>query len=445
MAPLRIDATALFELLDALPHAVWVEDATGRIVHRNAAARRGGALDAAGPPAHRVPVRVRDGQRGEVELRLAFASLPAERLDADLLRLLCSASSQDLRNIRQVVAMVRDALEGPDGGTASLPLAISALERTLEWGQDLLSVLRVVAPGIRRGGVVDALRVFRAASTLGRTMTEGIPKVRIDVDGSGAWVRADARLLARTFLELVLAACDSARASGAQALSVRALLEDPGHLRIDVRRDGGAVPDDPLVAAADRMREGGPLRIPGTVVALERDEAGVGLGLRLVFPLGPARDRPPATVAFVGGDLDPGSFTYHRLPAGAGVRWLRVVDLDGDGRGEIVARLAERRGDLLRELVAVYRATSRGGLERVVAQELVRERAGRRVEDAVRLVRRPRGRGYDLVVDRPRTRGFTERSYRETPATDAEPVLVPWAGPRRRRFRFGADGYEELP
>ncbi len=301
----RLDPARIFDLLDALPSPAWVEDAEGRIVHANPRAGTLRRLDVVVPGAPgesrpagaiTIPFEGAAPDGGVLYVRLLPEDDAAGALDTTLSRALLAASAQDLRNIRQVVAMIREALAAPGGAEAAVPLATSALERALAWGQDLVSVFRVVTPGVRRTALVDALRLLRTTSTLGRTLMRGIPNVRIDVSDEAAWLRADDRDLARAFLTLLVTAGDSARRGKARTLAVSAHRSGAASLCVEVRHDGhGGDPGDPLVSWAHGAQGRGVWAAfgEGTRVTVDR-AAPRGVRLELRLPVGGRPEAVPA-------------------------------------------------------------------------------------------------------------------------------------------------------
>ncbi len=301
----RLDPARIFDLIDALPSPAWVEDAAGRIVHANPRASMLRRLDAVGRGAPgglhpagaiAIPFEGAASDGAALYVYLLPGDGTAGELDTTLSRALLAASAQDLRNIRQVVTMIREALSAPGGAEAAVPLASSALERALAWGQDLVSVFRVVTPGVRRTALVDALRLFRTTSTLGRTLMRGIPNVRIDVSDEVAWLRADDSDLSRVFLTLLVTAGDSARRGGAKTLAVAAHRSGPASLCVEVRHDGeGGDPGDPLVSFAHGAHGRGVLAAfgDGTRVAVDR-AAPRGVRLELRLPVGTRPEAVPA-------------------------------------------------------------------------------------------------------------------------------------------------------
>lgn len=156
------------------------------------------------------------------------------------------------------------------------------------------------------------------------------------------------------------------------------------------------------------------------------------------------------TIGIVGEGLPGGSYFYLDLPIkrAADVYWLRALDLNGDRKHELVTRYVERSGNGRRELIAVYRFNDSNRFVRSFAHEILKGQKKRMIVNSYAFKRRrPRRRkpgGVDLVFHRPRAVGYTRGSYREAPASDVYPILLPWGEVKKRRFRFEGEQFMEL-
>jgi hypothetical protein len=121
------------------------------------------------------------------------------------------------------------------------------------------------------------------------------------------------------------------------------------------------------------------------------------------------------------------------------VRDLRLVDLAGDGRDAIVMRYVERGGAGAREVLAVFRPVGESQIQRVFACEVAKSAGAARVEDKVAFVKR--GKATDITVDAGAANGFTAETYREAPAEDMIPILLPWGDDKHARYQFAGDEY----
>ncbi|MCA9670639.1 MAG: hypothetical protein KC503_33815 [Myxococcales bacterium] len=158
------------------------------------------------------------------------------------------------------------------------------------------------------------------------------------------------------------------------------------------------------------------------------------------------------TIGIVGDGLPGGGYFYLNLPVSSGrdVRWIKLVDLNGDGLQEILVQLVERASNGRRELVAIYRYNDSNQFVRPMQVEVLKAQGSRYIKNRFRMLRRrkrKRGqkrRGYDLWFDKPKAGGFDQSSYREAPASDAFPILLPWGETKKRGFRFEGEEFSQL-
>jgi hypothetical protein len=135
-------------------------------------------------------------------------------------------------------------------------------------------------------------------------------------------------------------------------------------------------------------------------------------------------------------------YVYQELPFRdrRDLKDARLVDLAGDGREALVLRYLEHGGGGSREVLAAYRQRGESQLARVFACEVGKSSGVAHVEDKVSFVKR--GKANDIVVEAARAVGFTQASYREAQAEDMIPILLPWGGERRARYRFHGEEYQ---
>ncbi len=124
----------------------------------------------------------------------------------------------------------------------------------------------------------------------------------------------------------------------------------------------------------------------------------------------------------------------------ADVKDARVVDLAGDGRQAIVMRYVERGGGGTRDVLAAWRVIGDSEIRRVFAAEVAKQSPAGRVDDKVAFVKR--GRATDIVVDAGSAPGLSAATWRDTPADDMIPVMLPWADDRHARYQFQGDEYK---
>lgn len=126
-------------------------------------------------------------------------------------------------------------------------------------------------------------------------------------------------------------------------------------------------------------------------------------------------------------------FAFVQLPVARALDVLKVelVDLRGDGSRVIAARLRQRGGGSVRDVLMLWGA-SRGQLEPLGAVELGVERGAQRLVSTWKLVagkpwtKQTRGARKVIEVRAQPAEGWDEDSYREPTASDAEPIHVPW-------------------
>ena len=122
------------------------------------------------------------------------------------------------------------------------------------------------------------------------------------------------------------------------------------------------------------------------------------------------------------------------------VKDARVVDLAGDGRGAVVLRYVERGGGGSRDVLAAWRVVGDSEIRRVFAAEVAKATATGRIDDKVAFVKR--GRATDVVIDAGTATGVSAATWRESPADDMLPLMLPWADDRHARYQFVGDEYK---
>ena len=135
-------------------------------------------------------------------------------------------------------------------------------------------------------------------------------------------------------------------------------------------------------------------------------------------------------------------YVFIELPIAkrADVKDARVVDLAGDGRQAVVLRYVEHGGGDSRDVLAAWRLAGESEIHRVFAAEVGKQTPAGRVEDKVAFVKR--GRATDVVIDAGPATGLSAATWREAPAEDMVPVMLPWADDRHARYQFQGDEYK---
>jgi hypothetical protein len=147
------------------------------------------------------------------------------------------------------------------------------------------------------------------------------------------------------------------------------------------------------------------------------------------------------TIGIVGRELPGGTYFFLDLPVrqAKDVYWLKISDLNGDGKKELITRYVERSDNGRRELIVVYRFNDSNRFVRSFAHEILKGQGKKTIVNRYVLKRR-RG-GVDLIFDRPVAKGFAKDTYREVSCTDCFSILLPWGEEKRRHFRFEGEEY----
>jgi hypothetical protein len=136
----------------------------------------------------------------------------------------------------------------------------------------------------------------------------------------------------------------------------------------------------------------------------------------------------------VGAEFRNGTGWFHyALPAAtpADVLDVRLADVTGDGRSEILVRIRQAIGDVRREVLLVHQLTVTG-FPAILQREVAREQGTNRIENEVRT------EGGRLEVRVGTARGYSETAwpFAAGPSTDGvEQVLLPWRD-RTVTYRF---------
>lgn len=155
-----------------------------------------------------------------------------------------------------------------------------------------------------------------------------------------------------------------------------------------------------------------------------------------------AGDRQQERVVILGNALvvvGPGfrngnGYFYYQIQVAApeDITRLELVDLNRDGRAEVLVYARQAMGEITRTLLMVHRFTRGGEFPRILSAEVGRVMGNQRIENEVRT------RGGRLEVRAGRAVGWSESTW---PWNDAgggegiEPLLLPWQN-RVRRYQF---------
>ena len=156
------------------------------------------------------------------------------------------------------------------------------------------------------------------------------------------------------------------------------------------------------------------------------------------------------TVGILGDGLPGGAYLYLDLAVQSpkDISSVKLLDLNGDGKAEVVTRHTETGASGKRELLSVFRFDVTGKFVRPLTHEVSKVQGERWLTNRVTFkARARRGKtpgGIDVVIDQPKAKGFTAETFKETPATDCQSVLLPWGDEKKRVFRFEGDEYQQL-
>lgn len=133
-------------------------------------------------------------------------------------------------------------------------------------------------------------------------------------------------------------------------------------------------------------------------------------------------------------------FIYLELPFKdrKDLKEAKVIDLAGDNRDALVLRYFERGGGGSREVIAAYRFDGEN-VRRVFAAEVGKFQGANKIEDKVAFVKR--GRATDILIEAGKAAGFDQTNYKESPAEDVAPILLPWGDDKKARYQFRGDEY----
>jgi len=137
-------------------------------------------------------------------------------------------------------------------------------------------------------------------------------------------------------------------------------------------------------------------------------------------------------------------YSFHQLAVSqpSDVRDAELRDLTGDGKSELVTVIRQRNDQGARDLWQVI--SFAGNDPRPIWAIEVRKQIGNgSVEARIRVLRGRGGQAPEIEITAHRAQGLDRESYRETPADDAQPMLLPWGPIRSRRYRWSGSGFTQ--
>jgi hypothetical protein len=129
-------------------------------------------------------------------------------------------------------------------------------------------------------------------------------------------------------------------------------------------------------------------------------------------------------------------FSYHQLAIdeAAGVRAAELVELTGDGKAELAVTLRQSNAQGSRDVWQVI-ALSGETPRPIFGIEVRKATDDGAIEASVR-VQRARGGAPQIEHRAGRAQGLDASNYNERPASDFEPILVPWGPIASRTYRW---------
>jgi hypothetical protein len=134
-------------------------------------------------------------------------------------------------------------------------------------------------------------------------------------------------------------------------------------------------------------------------------------------------------------------YLYLELPVASAkdVLGVEVRDLGGAGKSSLIVRTVERGNGGAREVLSIWNLHG-GAIQRTFAHEIAKQVGNARMTNRWELVPRGKGkRGLDLLITPGDVTGFSEATWRETPAQDMAPILLPWGPKKQELWHFERD------
>jgi hypothetical protein len=132
------------------------------------------------------------------------------------------------------------------------------------------------------------------------------------------------------------------------------------------------------------------------------------------------------------------SYAYFALPygIGGGLVSAELFDLTRDGRAELLTRVRQRNDLGARELFVVL-ALEEDSIAPMFSLELKKEAKGGFIESTLSLDKKSTPPRISVGVGR--AQGLDALTYQESPAKDAQPILLPWGPIESRSYAFDGD------
>ncbi|MEM6962270.1 MAG: hypothetical protein AAF550_11115, partial [Myxococcota bacterium] len=137
-------------------------------------------------------------------------------------------------------------------------------------------------------------------------------------------------------------------------------------------------------------------------------------------------------------------YDYLTLPVSSArdVLHAELVDVTGDMQGELLLQLRQHRSRGRRTLLYIARF-DRGSIEAIFLLETYREIDGESIETRTQIHPSPDGApgAPTLIASVDTSEGLSRRDHHFLPATDVEPMLLPWGPVHSRSYRWSDAGF----
>lgn len=129
------------------------------------------------------------------------------------------------------------------------------------------------------------------------------------------------------------------------------------------------------------------------------------------------------------------SYAFFALPfsVGGGLVAAELIDLTGDGHAELLTRVRQSNALGARAIASVL-ALNEEGIAPLLSLELKKETRAGFIENELSIDKKARPRTLSLSVGR--SQGLNAENFRENPASDAVPILLPWGEIEAQSYAF---------
>lgn len=182
-----------------------------------------------------------------------------------------------------------------------------------------------------------------------------------------------------------------------------------------------------------------------------QDRKLIGVEPRYDFRANVSGDERPERVAIIDqyvvvygpGFKNGETYNYFTLPysLGGGLIDAKLVDLTNDGRAELAVRVRQQNAVGTRELWLAL-ALDEHNMEALLTVELKKQVKGGSIESTLSIAPAQKGAAPRIEVATGRANGLDARTYREAPAADATPILLPWGDVEQRSYAWDGKQFQ---